>query len=361
VPLIPVILITGFLGSGKTTLLRRILQDPRFSDTAVIINEFGEVGLDGFLVQHSPEQTVEMTSGCLCCTIRGDIRRTLLDLHARQAQGRIPTFSRLVIETTGVADPVPVIHTLKNIPQLARRYALAGVATTIDAVNGAATLATFSECIQQVAVADQLILTKTDLLTASSAEDGCGTLKKSLRRLNPGATLFDSNAADFNLSRLFDMGLFDTATKPSEVQRWLGEEAFRDGHKDGHSHASGQHDVNRHGEDIHVYSLVLDEPIGTFAFATAFDLLIANRGPDLLRVKGLVHLREKPDTPVVVHSVQHVVHPMLWLDQWPSEDRRTRLVFITRNLSKQAVGQLFEAFQGIDAGIITKDSAKVMK
>lgn len=350
-PKIPVFLLTGFLGSGKTTLLSQFLRDPRFSDTAVIINEFGEVGLDHFLVSHSREQMVEMTSGCLCCTIRGDIRRTLLDLHARRAAGRIPAFSRLVVETTGLADPAPVLHTFMTDPRLADRFVLSGVVATVDAVNGLETLARQPECVKQVAVADRLVLTKSDLAAGQPRAEALAALKRRLRLLNPGATVHDRAGAGFEAARLFDASPYDPGTKPAEVRRWLNEEAYRagDGHEHGrhHGHQHGHgHDVNRHGEDIRAYALVLDEPVDAMTFSVALEMLVANQGADMLRFKGIIHLADAPGRPVILHGVQHVFHEPVQLEDWDG-DTRTRLVLITRNLSKAAVQAFFDAWQSV--------------
>lgn len=347
----PVTLLTGFLGSGKSTLLTRILRDPRFSDTAVVVNEFGEVGLDGALVEHSREQLVEMTSGCLCCTIRGDIRQTLLALHRRREQGEIPTFDRLVVETTGLADPAPVIHTLMSEARLASRYMLGGVVTTVDAITAESALARHAECVKQVAVADRVVLTKTDMVKDPASRADLSELRAQLRRLNPGAPLLDRNDPQLDLRQLLDTALYDPASKGFAVQEWLNAEAYAaDGDAHHHHHHHGhdhEHDVNRHGTDIEAFSLVLDEPISTFAFTVGLQLLIANQGEDLLRVKGILNLAEKPETPVVIHGVQHVLHEPIWLDRWPSEDRRSKLVFITRNIPRETIETFFKAWQSI--------------
>lgn len=352
---IPVTLLTGFLGSGKTTLLSQVLRDPHFSDTAVVINEFGEVGLDHMLVETSREDLVQMTSGCLCCTIRGDIRQTLLSLHARLEAGEIPTFSRVIIETTGLADPAPVLHTLMSDGPIWHRYSLEGVVATVDMVNGEATLAHVIECVKQVAVADCIVLTKSDLAQDPASRRDRETLVAAIRKLNPGAPLLDRLDADFDLRRLFDTSLYDPASKSIDVQRWLSDEAVREheedahhhhehGHGHGHDH---HHDVNRHGPDIHAFCIVRDEPIPALAFTLAMELLIANRGEDLLRVKGIVNVAEKPGQPCVIHGVQHIFHEPTWLDAWPCEDHRSRIVFITRGLTREAVEPLLAAFSGL--------------
>ena len=348
---IPVTLLTGFLGSGKSTLLSRILRDPQFSDTAVVVNEFGDVGLDGILVEHSLEQMVEMTSGCLCCTIRGDIRKTLLDLYRRRELREIPQFRRLVIETTGLADPAPVIHTLMAEERLIGKFALGGVVTTVDTLAGERSLAEHIECAKQAAVADRIVLTKTDLAVDAASRDGIESLRGALALINPGAPILDRNNRRFDFQELFDTSLYNPHTKGFEVQAWLDAEAYageiQNTHQDaeGHDDHTHGHDINRHGNNIQAYCLVMDEPVSTMAFTMALELLLANQGPDLLRVKGIVNLAEKPESPVIIHGVQHVFHDPVWLDEWPTEDRRTKLVFITRNIPKETIETFFRAWQ----------------
>lgn len=371
---IPVTLLTGFLGSGKSTLLTDVLNDPQFGDTAVVVNEFGDVGLDGFLIEHSLEQMVEMTSGCLCCTIRGDIRETLLDLHRRRGADEIPRFQRLVVETTGLADPAPVIHTLMAEPRLYGLYSLGGVVTTVDALNGQSSLENHIECVKQVAVADRIVLTKTDLAVDVPAFDNVESLRAAIERINPGAPILDRNDPQFDYSELFETSLYDPTTKGFDVQAWLDAEAYEGeshhrhhdhshhgpGHHGAvdHGHGEDAHDVNRHGTDVRAYCLVLDDPVSTMAFTTALELLLANQGPDLLRVKGIVHLAEKPEKPVIIHGVQHVFHDPVWLDEWPTEDQRTKLVFITRNIPKETIETFFRAWQrlGNDRAVRTLEA-----
>jgi G3E family GTPase len=385
---IPVTLLTGFLGSGKTTLLAAVLRDPRFSDTAVIINEFGEVGLDHVLVEASREDLVRMTSGCLCCTIRGDIRQTLVSLHAGLEAGRLPTFTRVIIETTGLADPAPVLHTLIADPWVSAGFTLSGVVTTVDAVNAEATLVRHRECVKQVAVADRLVLTKTDLAKDPASRRDLDRLIAATRRLNPGAAVLDRAGDGFDLRRLFDTALYDPTAKTIDVQHWLNEEAFaaagRPGqpgthddeahghglggdhehdhehghddhghgdHGDEHGHGdddphAARHDVNRHGADIHAFCIVRDQPVPALAFMLALELLVAHRGEDLLRVKGIVQVAERPEQPCIIHGVQHVFHEPVWLARWPTDDRRTRIVFITRGLPRDRIEPLIAAFSG---------------
>jgi len=341
-----------------------MLRDRLFGDTAVIVNEFGDVGLDDFLIAPSREQFIEMTTGCLCCTIRGDIRQTMTQLLERREKGEIPAFVRLVIETTGLADPTPVIHTLVNDPLVAESFALRAVLTTVDVINGDRTLDRQPECSKQVAVADRILLTKTDLAKDPASKNDERRLIERLEKINPGARIEDCNDPGFSLGELFDSDLFKPEEKLAAVRVWLNAEAYdqhderpgqynRQGHEPDHDHGHDHgDDVNRHGTDIHAYSLVIDEPIRTVAFTFALELLIANQGENLLRVKGIVHLQEKPGAPVVIQGVQHVLHELLWLDEWPSDDRRTKLVFITRNMSRDAIDALFKPWQSIiDEGI----------
>ncbi|EFL88056.1 cobalamin synthesis protein P47K [Ahrensia sp. R2A130] len=323
---IPVSVLTGFLGSGKTTLLNRLIKSGGLSDTAFIINEFGDVGIDHLLVEQSDEGIVELSDGCLCCTIRSDLVDTLTRLLNRD--GGAP--ARIVIETTGLADPAPVLHALMAHPVLSDRLRLDGVITTVDAVNGSATLDAHEEAVKQVAMADRLVVTKTDL---TKAEDVTGRL----RALNPSARIV---MPDAGFAELFDCGLYNPATKTADVSRWLGEEAAKDGH---HHH---HHDVNRHDARIRAFTLATDDAVDSVTLAGFLDLLQAAHGPNLLRVKGIVRLKEDPDRPVVIHGVQQVFHPPAQLPAWPDDDHRTRLVMITRDLEPDFVQRLFDAFTG---------------
>ncbi|MGH7055658.1 MAG: CobW family GTP-binding protein [Stellaceae bacterium] len=342
--LIPVTVLTGFLGSGKTSVLNHILKQPGMAATAVIINEFGEIGLDHLLVESATDDIVLMSSGCLCCTVRSDIAETLLDLYVKRAKNEIPDFRRVVIETTGLADPAPILHTLMSDPLIAARYALDGVVTTVDAKNGAATLDRQSEAVKQAAVADRLLLTKTDLAAGGEIE----TLRARLAMLNPSAPILPVARGAVDPEGLFGLGLYDPQTKSLEVQRWLRDEAFADA-QDEHEHdghdEDGHHDVNRHDERIRAFCLVRDKPVSWTALSAWLDALAEMRGDDLLRMKAIVALVERPDEPVILHAVQHVFHPPVLLPEWPSEDHRTRMVFITRDLPREMVEKTLAAFE----------------
>ncbi len=335
---IPVSLLTGFLGSGKTTLLNALLKHEGMSDTAVIVNEFGEIGIDHLLVEQVDEGILEMSSGCLCCTIRGDLVNTLEDLLRRLDNHRIKPFARVVIETTGLADPAPILHTIMTHPYLVMRYRLSAIVTTIDAINGMSTLDEQSESVKQAAVADRLVLTKTDLL---EDEDDLAPLGTRLKALNPAAPQLIAAKDEASPEKLFDAGLYDPATKSPNVQRWLNEEAYKGKN---HHHDQHHHDINRHDERIEAFCLTRENPVSESAFQMFIELLQAEYGKGLLRLKGIVALREDPDHPRVIHAVQHVLHPPARLENWPDDDRRTRLVFIMRDVNKKLIADLFNAF-----------------
>ncbi len=337
-PLIPVTLLTGFLGSGKTTVLNHVLRQPGMAGTAVIVNEFGEIGLDHLLVESATDDVVLMSSGCLCCTVRSDIVDTLLNLFTGRAAGRIPDFTRVVIETTGLADPAPILHTLISDPLVAARFTLDGVVATIDAVNGGGTLDRQPEAVKQAAVADRLLLTKTDL----AERRGAAALTARLAALNPSATVVPVTGGAVDPALLFNLGFYDPATKSVDVRRWLRDEAFEADHAHEHEH---QLDVNRHDDRIRAFCITRDKPISWSALATWLDALATMRGDDLLRMKAIVALSDRPDEPVVIHGVQHLFHPPVLLPRWPDEDRRTRMVFITRDMPKEAIEKTLTAFE----------------
>lgn len=351
---IPVSILTGFLGSGKTTLLNRLLKDPALSDTAVIINEFGDVGLDHLLVEKSDDGIIELSDGCLCCTVRGALVDTLSDLIERVQTGRA-SLKRIIIETTGLADPAPVLQSIMGHPVMLQAYRLDGVLTTVDAVNGMATLDAHAESVRQVAMADRIILTKTDLPEATA---GLDALKSRLKRINPGASVLDAPSGQAGVAALFECGLYNPETKSPDVRRWLNEEAFRDRETerhglDGHHHHHGHdhhdhhhHDVNRHDRSIRSFSLTHDRPIPFAAVEMFLDLLRSTQGEQMLRMKGIIALSEEPDRPLVIHGVQKLMHPPVRLAAWPDADRRTRLVIIGKDLPEAYVRDLFAAFTG---------------
>jgi G3E family GTPase len=331
--LIPVSIITGFLGSGKTTLLNRLLKRPEMNRVAVIVNELGEIGVDNDLVEVSSEQMMLLNNGCLCCVLRGDLQETLRDLFIKRRNGEIIDFDRVVIETTGLADPAPVMQTLITDALLLEQYRLDCVVTLVDAVNAPGQLVQFTEPVKQVALADRLVVTKSDLV----GEKQLAALMNRLREINPKAPVKVAFNGEVELSFLVDVGLRRANARLEEVERWLGA-----GEEDEHGHA------HRHDETVQNFVLRFDRPMPWEAFTQCLEVLTALRGPDLLRVKGLVNVAGKAG-PMVVQGVQHLFHPPLELAAWPGADRTTRLVFITRGIPRETVADLFKAIGAVTA------------
>ena len=329
-------IVTGFLGAGKTTLLNRLLRDPALAGTLVLVNEFGQVGLDHHLVERVDGDMLVMTSGCLCCSIRGDLVATLEDALRRRDNARMTPFERVLIETTGLADPAPVLHTVMAHPYLRLRFKLQAVVTVVDAVLGEATLDAHLEAVKQVAMADRLALGKTDLAPDTAA------LEARLRRLNPGAPLLQADTA--SAAELFGGAGYDPARRGAEAAAWLAAE----NHAQAHSHAH-HHDVNHHDARIRAFSLRWPQPVSAAALSLFLELLVSAHGARLLRFKGLVALADDPARPAVAHAVQHIAHPIGRLDAWPDDDRETRMVFIVQDLDPAFVEGLWAAAAGVPA------------
>jgi G3E family GTPase len=351
----PVNLITGFLGSGKTTLLQRLLRDPALADTAVLINEFGEVGLDHQLLERIDETMVLLQSGCLCCTIRGELSSAIKDLHARREGGHIPFFRRLVIESTGLADPFPILSTVHADPVLKHHFRLGNVIATVDAVNGEAQLSR-QENAKQVAVADRLVLTKTDLADERTAE----TVILHVRQLNPSAPLWRIPCGPLDAEALLSHDTFELASKSEMAQRWFASEVRPKWHRHGHDHSLNGldqgvggllsdargghgHHPSRHCDGIHAFALVCDKPLDWTAFGIWLTMLLNRHGSAVLRVKGILNVADSP-APVAVHGVQHLVHPPVHMAAWPDEDRRSRIVFIVDGLDRAMIERSLAAF-----------------
>jgi len=338
-PGIQVSLLTGFLGSGKTTLLNRLLRHPDMAETAVLVNEFGDIGIDHMLVESVDEEMVQLTTGCLCCTVQGDLTRALRELFLKRARGDVTQFRRVLIETTGLADPAPILHTLINDPILAHRYFLDGVISTVDSVHGLGQLERHAECRKQTAVADRIVITKTDMADETSLP----ALEQAIRALNPAAPIHRSSLGDIDPAKLFGCGLYDPASKSFDVQNWLREEAYH-AEREHHAHDHHHPDVNRHGNDIAAFCMTYDEPLEWPAFVAWIQTLITHRGESLLRIKGIVSIVGE-ENPIAIHGVQHVFHTPVRLPGWPSDDRRSRIVFITRGIEAGVIEQSLDALQ----------------
>lgn len=339
---LPIAVITGFLGSGKTTLLNNLLQHPELKNSAVVVNEFGAISIDHFLVNSATEDVIIMDNGCLCCTIKGDLVKTLQTLFTKRTCHQIPEFDRVIIETTGLADPAPIIHTLLDDPILQTYYRLDSVVTTVDCVYGLSQLDQHYETIKQAAVADRLILTKSDIAESTEVE----ALKQRLQQLNPAALLLTTiNGHIEQVNDLFHTGLYNPETKSIDVQQWLQAEAYNTNN----INTQQIHFLKKPNfpletqQDRYIQSFCVeyDEPLSWTVLNRWFQQLTALRGKDLLRIKGIVHTKES-DLPIIVQGVQHIFQPPTTLPTWPSKTKKTQLVFITRNIEKKVLERMLE-------------------
>ena len=327
---LPLVVLTGFLGAGKTTRLNRWLQDPDLADTLVIINEFGTVGLDHLLIEEAPGDMVLMAAGCLCCTIRGDLVATLEDLLRRRDNQRIQPFRQVIIETTGLADPLPILQSILQHPYLSKRFAVAALVTLVDAVHGVATLAAHAEARRQVALADRLIITKADL---ASPEDSV-SLIAALKALNITVEPLATEPPEFAA------GLFAGRFEPwqrgdGDLGAWLGEAEI--------DSPASTHQPNHTGDDTASFSFVTETPIEPAALIVFQEAMRVLHGPRLLRLKGIIALSDDPERPAVIHHVQSVAHPMHRLARWPGRDRRSRLVFIVQGIARDTIERFWHA------------------
>jgi G3E family GTPase len=356
-PAIPITVLTGFLGSGKTTLLRQLLKDPAMAGTAVIINEFGDVGLDDALVEKADEDTILLPSGCVCCAVRGDLTKALAKLHHQSLHEQIPKIHRVVLETSGLADPTPIAHTLMTDEDTYRIYQLDGIVTTVDAQHGASQIDSQYEPAKQIALADRIVITKTDLATTEQVWG----LEARVRGLNRTAEIMRVIKGDTSVARLIGLGAHEPALTGADPERWLGHgKADSDAHTHVHDHTCAPdcgHDHHGHDDHTHehlhginAFSLVYTTPLDGNALSLSLQTLAAAYGDKLLRVKGIVTV-EKQMKPFVVHGVQHIFYPPDVLKDWPKDtagqpDKRSRFVFITRDLEQATVVKHLKPFLG---------------
>ena len=346
----PITILTGFLGSGKTTLLNRALRDPAMANTAVVINEFGEMSLDHVLAAQSDDTIMVLENGCLCCTVFGDLVTTLNNLYHAREDGEIPRFDHVVIETSGLADPSPLIQAFLSDPTLAGLYRIGTVVATVDAVNGPDTLDNHIESVRQVALADHILITKLDLIDPAQAKDAEAALTARLRRLNPAARISRIDDPAFDIGKLLRADGLDPGDAKADVRAWLNAAAYEqhDGHHHGHDEDHAHHDHGAHDHDAHDHHGLHDRDIASFCFVREnpiprealrllLDALQQNLGPNLLRVKGIVHVAEEPDRPAVIQGAQQLLHNLSWLERWPDADRRSKIVFITQGFDRAEV------------------------
>jgi G3E family GTPase len=353
VPHTPVTILTGFLGSGKTTLLNRALRDPAMANTAVVINEFGEISLDHVLATQSNDTIMVLENGCLCCTVFGDLVTTLNNLYHSREDGGIPRFDHVVIETSGLADPSPLIQAFLSDPTLAGLYRLAAVVATVDAVNGPGTLDNHAESVRQIALADHILITKLDLVDAAKVQETEAALVARLRRLNPAARISCIDDPDFDIGKLLRSSGLDPADPKADARAWLNAAAYQPAHDHDHGHHDHDlHDHDHHGlhdRDIASFCFVRDNPIPREALRLLLDALQQNLGANLLRVKGIVHVAEEPDRPAVIQGAQHLLHNLSWLDRWPDADRRSKIVFITQGYDREEVEDMIAVLDRVAA------------
>ncbi len=342
---IPITILTGFLGSGKTTLLSALLKQENMKKIAVIINEFGEVGIDHDLIETTDENVVELQNGCICCTIQEDLKKTLTNLLIKMQNNEISLFNRVIIETTGLADPVPIIQTLITSLDLYRIYSIDGIVTVVDCVNGEITYNNHQESIKQTALANKVILSKTDLTNKSSIK----SIMDRIKTINPKAVISKSRINKPPIEELIELNDYDPLNKFWKVDKWLAFEKYRNNNNkqtinhynvDINKHQHG-HNKNLHGDNVRSFALLTDERISVTVLNFFLEIVSSQIGSNLLRLKGIINIKGE-ERPAVIHAVQHVLHPIEWLEKWPDEDRNTKLVFITQNIKKSVIENFFK-------------------
>jgi G3E family GTPase len=359
---IPVTLVTGFLGSGKTTLINAALSSPELAKTVVVVNEFGEVGLDHQLFASSSDSVVVLENGCLCCTVRSDLVGTLNSLyHARQA-GEIPTFDKVVIETSGLAEPGAVLQAFLSEPTLDGLYRVAGVLTLVDAVNWPGTSEEHEESVRQVALADQIRITKLDMVTGDR-QDGLSRICLDVRRINPSAEIAEVDWSSSAVAKLLTFPGFDMADPQADPRPWLNVQAYQKPaddldacgedhhhhHHHEHDHARPAHSHHLERKGIETFVLTRESPLMREEIQFLLDGIAQNLGAGLLRVKGLVNVAEEPGRPAVIQGAQHLLHTMTWLDRWPDNDHRTRIVFITQGIPRDNLKDIIDLLDRVSS------------
>lgn len=335
---ISITILTGFLGSGKTTILSSLIKHKLMANAAIIINEFGEIGLDHDLIETTDENVIELQNGCICCTIQGDLKSTLLNLLKKMEKREISPFNHVIIETTGLADPVPIIHTLMTSLDLQRIYSIDGVITVVDSINGESTYNVHEEAVKQTAFADRIVLSKTDI-----ADEGrVNSLTKRIRTINPKVTIIKSNMNSVPVAKLLGLNDYNPQNKDWNVREWLEiEKKESSNHLHHHHDHHREHDVNRHGDDIETFAMVTSQPVSMTSVNFFLELLMSQMGENILRIKGILNIKGQ-ECPAVIHGVQHIFHPLEWLEKWPSQNKQSRLVFITKNINKDTIDDLFK-------------------
>ena len=337
---ISITVLTGFLGSGKTTILTSLIKQKQMANAAIIINEFGEVGLDHDLIESTDENVIELQNGCICCTIQGDLKKTLLNLLTKLEKGEISYFDHVIIETTGLADPVPIIHTLMTSLDLKKKYSLDGVITIVDSVNGEFTYNAYEEAVKQTAFADKVILSKTDI----ASQKMINSLINRIESINPKVSIIKSDKNFLSVSELLGLNDYNPQNKDWNVKEWLEIEKNKlsNLHNDHeHNHHHHKHNINRHGDDIETFAMVCSKPVSMTSLNFFLELLMSQMGKDILRIKGILNIKGK-SRPVIIHGVQHIFHPLEWLEKWPSNHKKSRLVFITKNVNKKTIDDIFK-------------------
>ena len=333
---ITITVLTGFLGSGKTTILSSLIKQKQMANVAIIINEFGEVGLDHDLIEITDENIIELQNGCICCTIQADLKTTLLNLLKKMEKGVVSTFGHVIIETTGLADPVPIIHTLMTSLDLQRIYSIDGVITVVDSINGESTFNAHQEAVKQTAFADRIILSKTDI----ADEEKVNSLTNRIKAINPKVTIIKSNKNSIPVEKLLGLNDYNPQNKAWNVREWLEIEKNKSSnHLYNHHHH--EHDVNRHGDNIETFAMVTSQPVNMTSLNFFLELIMSQMGENILRIKGILNIKGQ-SCPAVIHGVQHIFHPLEWLEKWPCDDKQSRLVFITKNIKKDIIDDLFK-------------------